>query len=319
MGARPARAARWLAPLFLVGFLTSCVGDSGVVVVVGNEFDQTSPAVNGTMVAWEDSRNEEAGNGVDVYARDMTSGTETLIAGGRGDQGQPAVSDQYIVWVDDGAIRARLRTGGNTVNVAGGNNNFDPAVCGSFVVWTDMRNGNPDIYGRDLAGGQELPIATSPASDAYPDCDGTRVVYMSTGAVNGVNISLFDRTTGATAVLGILWNEWMPAISGSRVVWQAWPNQPNCCIQIKGVDFSTGALIPVTAGPGHQTMPDVSESIVVWQDNRNTNPQVWYLDLAGGTEKPVVMDIAQAPQVSGRRVVWQQQVNGSWDILMKDL
>jgi hypothetical protein len=33
----------------------------------------------------------------------------------------------------------------------------------------------------------------------------------------------------------------------------------------------------------------------------------------------VVMDIAQAPQVSGRRVVWQQQVNGSWDILMKDL
>jgi len=65
-------------------------------------------------------------------------------------------------------------------------------------------------------------------------------------------------------------------------------------------------------------MPDVSESIVVWQDDRNTNPQVWYRDLAG-TEIPVAMGTAQAPQVSGRRVVWQQQVNGSWDILMKDL
>jgi hypothetical protein len=51
--------------------------------VVGDEFDQQIPGVNGTMVAWEDSRNEEAGNGVDVYARDMTPtpGTETRIAG----------------------------------------------------------------------------------------------------------------------------------------------------------------------------------------------------------------------------------------------
>jgi hypothetical protein len=38
-------------------------------------------------VAWEDSRNEEAGNGVDVYAPDMTSSPapEALIAGGNGD------------------------------------------------------------------------------------------------------------------------------------------------------------------------------------------------------------------------------------------
>jgi hypothetical protein len=34
-----------------------------------------------------------------------TPGPETLIARGHGDQDQLAVSDQHIVWVDDGTIR----------------------------------------------------------------------------------------------------------------------------------------------------------------------------------------------------------------------
>jgi TolB protein len=323
MGVRLARATRWFAPLFLVLVLTSCGGTEFVTVVGLSDSDQQVPAVNGTMVAWEDGRNEEAGNGVDVYARDMTSSPapEALIAGGNGDQSQPAVSSQYVVWVDDGAIRARLRTGGNAVNVAMGDNKFDPAVCGSLVVWTDMRNGNPDIYGRDLAGGQEFPIATSPATEAYPDCDSSRVVYMSTGAVTGGDISMFERTTGATTVVSAQpWNEWQPAISGNRVVWQAWPNQPDTTtgIQIFGTDLSTGTPFTVTTGPGNQTMPDISGTIVVWQDDRNPNPDVWSLDLAGGTEH-LVSSPAQAPQISGRRAVWQYQAPASWDILMKDL
>jgi beta propeller repeat protein len=326
MGARLPRVARWLLVFPLVLLLTSC-GGAGVVVVVGNAFDQQVPAIQGTMVAWEDYRNE---TDADVYARNMTAspGPETLIAGGPGDQVQPAVSDQYIVWVDNSAIRAQSRSGGNAINVATGNGDkFDPAACGSLVVWTDMRNGNADIYGRDLAGGQEFPIATSPATEAYPDCDGNRVVYMSTGAATGADIFLFDRTTGATTTVSAQpWNEWQPAISGDRVVWQGWPGQglPNAIIRIFGVDLSTGAPIVVTAGSGNQIMPDISGTIVVWQDDRGTNSEAWYLDLAGGTEGPVVdtgghAPPQRAPQVSGRRVVWQQQLNGSWDIDLKDL
>jgi TolB protein len=327
MGARSVRASRWLAPLLLVLLLASC-GGTGVVTVVGlSDSDQQVPAISGTMVAWEDYRN---GNDADVYARNMTSspGPETPIAGGPGDQVQPAVSDQYFVWVDNGAIRAQSRSGGNAFNVAtGGGDRFDPAVCGSLVVWTDTRNGNPDIYGRDLAGGQEFPIATSPAAEAYPACDGSRVVYMSTGATTGADISMFDRTTGATTLVSAQpWNEWQPAISGNVVVWQGWPGQgqPNATIQIFGVDLSTGAPIPVTHGSGNQITPDVSGTIVVWEDDRGKNPEVWHLDLATGTEGPVVdtggtAPPEVAPQVSERTVVWQQQINGSWDIELKQL
>jgi beta propeller repeat protein len=200
----------------------------------------------------------------------------TIPAGDRTPCLRPAGgSDQYIVWVDDGAIRARSRSGGQHRERRHGDQQVRPGRVRQPRGLERHAQREPDIFGRDLAGGQELPIATSPATEAYPDCDDSRVVYMSTSATTGVDISLFDRTTGATTVVSAQpWNEWIPAISGSRVVWQAWPNQPNCCIQIKGIDLSTGAPIPVTSGSGNQLMPDVSEAIVVWQDERNTNPEV---------------------------------------------
>ncbi len=318
MHGRLGRVTRWLLPLLLVPLLTAC--GSSVITVVGNEFDQQVPAINRTMVAWEDYRNIDAGGGVDVYARDMTStpGSETLIAGGPGDQGQPTVSDQYIVWVDNGnAIRARPRNGGSVLNVAVGNGDkFDPAVCGSLVVWTVTQNGNTDIYGRDLAGGQAFPIANTPAIEAYPDCDGNRVVYMSTGTTTGADISMFDRTTGATTPVSTQpWHEWRPAISGNRVVWQALASA-DTGIDLLGVDLSTGTPFTVTTAVGDQTMPDISGTLVVWQDGQGA---VWSRDLAGGTPSPVAMGGTGAAQVSGRSVVWQQQQNGSWDILMKNL
>src|SRR6266540_1434421 len=280
MHGRLGRVTRWLLPLLLVPLLTAC--GSSVITVVGNEFDQQVPAINRTMVAWEDYRNIDAGGGVDVYARDMTStpGSETLIAGGPGDQGQPTVSDQYIVWVDNGnAIRARPRNGGSVLNVAVGNGDkFDPAVCGSLVVWTVTQNGNTDIYGRDLAGGQAFPIANTPVS-TQP------------------------------------WHEWRPAISGNRVVWQALASA-DTGIDLLGVDLSTGTPFTVTTAVGDQTMPDISGTLVVWQDGQGA---VWSRDLAGGTPSPVAMGGTGAAQVSGRSVVWQQQQNGSWDILMKNL
>ncbi len=329
MHSRLARAPRWLVLLPLALLLSSCAG-AGIVAVTTNDSDQLVPAVNGTLVAWEDYRNVDAGAGADVYARDMTSspGPETLIAGGNGDQGQPAVSNQYIVWVDNDAIRARPRSGGNVINVANGNGaKFDPAVCGSLVVWTDMRNGNSDIYGRDLAGGQDVPIAATPATEAYPDCDGSRVVYMSTGATTAADISMFDRTTGATTVLSAQpWLEWQPAISGNRVVWQAWSDVVTG-INILGVDLSTGTPFTVTTAAGDQTLPAISGTIVTWQDSRSGTDDVWFVNL-GGTESPVAGAVGQeppgerrAPKISGRRIVWQQRTSSaaSWDIYQRDI
>jgi hypothetical protein len=83
------------------------------------------------------------------------------------------------------------------------------------------------------------------------------------------------------------------------------------------------APILVAGGGDNQLIPDISGTIVVWQDDSGPNSQVRYRDLAGGTEQPVVTggtaSPERAPQISGRRVVWQQQQNGSWDIDLKNL
>src|SRR6266498_238360 len=130
------------------------------------------------MVAWEDYRNVDAGAGSDVYARDMTStpGPETLIAGGNGDQGQPAVSDRYIVWVDNSAIRARPCSGGNVINFATGNGDkLDPAVCGSLVVWQAWQTTGIDILGVDLSTG--TPFTVTNDSGNQTDISGTLVAW----------------------------------------------------------------------------------------------------------------------------------------------
>jgi beta propeller repeat protein len=51
----------------------------------------------------------------------------------------------------------------------------------------------------------------------------------------------------------------------------------------------------VTNDSGDQTAPDISGTIVVWQDDRGTNSEVWFRDLAGGTEAPVVDTGGHAP------------------------
>src|SRR5262245_16094008 len=171
-----------------------------------NEFDQVAPAFNGDDVVWEDSRNAET-DGTDIYRFTYSNGTETKVAGGTGEQEQPAISDQYIVWIDRGTLRAEsLQPGSAPFNVTNGSANpTDPAGCGSLVVWSDPGN-NSDIYAKNLPNGPEVPVATSSAAEAYPACDAGRVVYMYAPTGGDADIKLYDMSTNqTTTVTNQLW------------------------------------------------------------------------------------------------------------------
>ena len=64
-----------------------------------------------------------------------------------------------------------------------------------------------------------------------------------------------------------------PAISGSRVVWQAWPTQgqpdDTAGIQIHGKNLDTGQGFVVSEGDDNQTAPAISGSTVAWEDVRS--------------------------------------------------
>ena len=286
-----------------------------------SDYDQTAPAISGTAIAWEDSRND-ATAGTDVYMYDVADSSQRKIAGGNGEQSQPAISDGYIVWIDQGRLRALNRSTNLVFNVTtGAATQSDPALCGSIVTWTDTRNGSSDVYARNLAGGSEIGVATSQAVEAYPACDAGRIVYMRSATNEWASIRLYDVSSGQTTVVSDKpWNEWRPAISGDRVVWQAWPNQPNTTegIQIRGKRLSTGGDFVVSDGPGNQMAPTILGSVVAWEDARDGDTRLWWRDLAGATgEQPVAPDalgVQEAPPLFARGLVYQSNPTGAWNI-----
>jgi beta propeller repeat protein len=275
---------------------------------------QLSPAYNGGDVAWEDSRNEET-DGTDVYMYRADLGTVSKLAGGQGDQDQPAISSQYVAWIDQGRLMAKALPSGQPFAVANGSpTSTDPALCGSLVVWTDTNN-NSDVYAKQLPDGPVIPVAASPAVEAYPDCDAGRVVYMYAPVGVQSDIRLYDVGSGQTTTVSDQpWNEWRPAISGNRVVWQALTSD----IQIYGKNLDTGENFVVSEGPDSQTAPVISGSTVAWQDNRSGTPQIWWRDLAT-TMPQIPVDSTlkgrqEEPSLVNRQVVFQSDATGAWNV-----
>jgi beta propeller repeat protein len=316
-----ARKSLLLAVAAAIGLIASgCVGRP-----LPSDFDQVSPAIHGENIVWEDSRNEEP-DGTDIYMYNTGTLIEQKVAGGPGEQDQPAISDRYVVWIDEGRLKAKDLSSGAVFSVTNGSGTqVDPAVCGSVVVWSDTAD-NSDVYAKDLLGGSVIAVATSAAVEAYPACDAGRVVYMYAPLGGVGDIHLYDIGTGQTEVVANHpWNEWRPAISGGRVVWQAWPTQPDTDegIQIVGTNLATGQDLVVSNGPNHQTAPAISGSTVAWEDVRSGQREIWWRDLATTMpEIPVDGSLAGSQQgvsIFGRKVAFQNDSAGPWNVYVGSL
>jgi beta propeller repeat protein len=119
-------------------------------------------------------------------------------------------------------------------------NQYDPAISGNIVVFTDDRVGDTDVYYVDLATGIEHPVAVVPGNQELTDVSGSRIVYTEYGYVD---IHLFDVSTGIDTDLtaadkaGRGYNTVDPSISGSLV---AWEQDANGSMEIAARDLATG-------------------------------------------------------------------------------
>ena len=67
-------------------------------------------------------------------------------------------------------------------------NQEEPDVYGNFIVWQDNRNGDWDIYGLNLTTMTEFAIATGLGDQMYPSISGNAVVWESDGDIYGAEI-----------------------------------------------------------------------------------------------------------------------------------
>lgn len=280
------------------------------------------PDVSGRWVVWQDERN--GSYTPDIYGYDLQTGQEFAVCTAPGEQRRPAVSGDLIVWQDKRSGKFEIygydlaADDPNTMEFvicpAEYSQEF-PAVSGRRVVWGTRRESTKlDLYGADLQQGLVFEIASHPtASLMQPDIDGDWVVWYDNRSgidqVYGCRLE-FPIPEGGFEVICLCpspYAQMFPAISGDTVVW----HQKNDLggTDIVGCHLQTGQSFTVFEG-GKASNPAISDTLVVWQDNRNDiiKSDIFGCDLAGGGVFEISATVAQQrwPAVSGRQVVWEQ-------------
>jgi beta propeller repeat protein len=202
------------------------------------------------------------------------------IATGPGDQQEPVIDGNYVVWEDnvggDWDLSAYDLSNGRTFPVYhGAADQRLPAISGPLVVWQDNRNGDWDIYGARLSGdqaGAPFAIATGPGNQTTPAVSGNTVVWQNQTAT-GWQIMSLNLTGGSPRMLSDVGttNE-NPAIDGALVVWQS--TTPTQTLQsrvgaaswdILGYNLGNDNHLTVANTPADETNPAISGNVVVWQ------------------------------------------------------
>ena len=163
---------------------------------------QKDPVLDGTTVIWSDRRN---GENFDLYVHDLTTGQTQALIVAPGDQDEPHLCGQRLVWID---------------------RRLPPHEAAQREVWT------LDISGQD----EPRQLTEDEAEQTQPHCSGDRIVwtdYSADGdgvylpiadpAANNGDIIGYDLSTDAVFVVTDHPSKQVrPAIHDSRVVWLDW-------------------------------------------------------------------------------------------------
>ena len=87
---------------------------------------------------------------------------------------------------------------------------------------------------------------------------------------------------------------------------------------VAAAEIAPGDLVPFAVFPGSQEFPDVDGDMVVWEDGRNGNKEIYFSNSPGTSGTRITNDPAsqERPSISGNYIVWQDYRNGNWDIYL---
>jgi len=331
--------------LFLASLLAS-VGQGGnwqEFAVWPTTDEQESPDIWGDIIVWQQFVAEYGD--YDIYIVDINNPSEPLVfvIGDSNDQTSPAVYENMVVWQDyvvwepfsaDWDIRvADINNLAEpqifAVSDVVDNNERKPAIHGNTVVWQDGDAGDFNIYGADitdLGNPAEFSIAVFEHDQQGPAIYRTTVVWQDNffGDWDIYAADIWQRNKPAEAAVSFIEKDQQsPAIWGNIVVWQSYGllTEDNFFgdWDIYAADIS-GPNDPVefaiTTNESSQTNPDIGNNIVVWQDYRNNNWDIFGYNLTTQKEFQITDDTHDQtnPAIGGKVVVWQDNRNGNSEI-----
>ncbi len=199
-------------------------------------------------------------------------------------------------------------------------NQYRPTVYGDYVVWADYRNGEWDIYGKDIGIGEEFPICVVVGELGYPP------------EIYGDIVVWYDKRSGDWDIYGYNLKEKKeflicahdgaqsnPDIYGDIVVWHDRRSGGDWDIYAK--DLGTGKEFVICNAPNSQTDPQIWGDVVVWRDYRNDNWDVYGYNLTTEKEFPICTNPNDQndPDIYGDIVVWEDKRNDGRNIYAYDI
>ena len=185
-------------------------------------------------------------------------------------------------------------SGGSGEEIQAGNISFSTPVSASSGIAILAVSENPDEY----TVANEVTVDTTRFDLSSESCGGSEK-QITFGNLNHVN----------------------PRVADGRVVFEEWSSGVS---SISLYDIQSGGLYPVYPGKLHQSYPDISGRIVVYEQAGAGTNQVTNIngyDLQTDTAAPISSSTANQnqPVVSGRYIAWQDWRKGNSDIYMADL
>jgi beta propeller repeat protein len=196
-------------------------------------------------------------------------------------------------------------------------NSLDPAISHDLVAWTDDRDGNDEIYARDLGTSEERRITSDTLTDRSAAVgDGTIVWERCDGYA--CDVFAYEWATGATTQLTATANasERGPDVSGRTVVFQREQGTPvDKNVVACDIDTHTEKVLSLA---GDQENPHVSGDFVVFNDSASGLPHIglWQLSSGGHFEITDGTSGQYLPDIEGNRIIYSDNRLGELDIYM---
>lgn len=279
--------------------------------------NQKTPAISGTMIVWQDYRNEST-TGWDIYGWDLLTPTSSVfpICTAMTSQQTPAISGNRFVWVDR-RISNTMQVYTTTLPATGGEviaattaTQAEPAISGSIVVWRDSRDSMNQIYKCDLSVTplQADPVYPAGTNQWRPAISGNRVLWEDFSVSNNITLVVFDYVQNQ-----IVWTHTVTGsginlkgrISGNLVVWQR-PGTTNS--DIRGYDLGTGQYLDISVGSEDDQNPAVSGRTVVWQRGNQIV----------GTTIPSPTEVAITAPTAGAVLLAGSEIQVAWSLVSGD-
>jgi beta propeller repeat protein len=279
--------------------------------------DQFDPAISGDLVVYTDFSGVDA----DVWYTDLKTGTAHPVSTAPGDQQLTGVSDNRIVFTDWNTMDVLVFdvTAGVTTNLTNGagSNSLDPAIGHNLVAWTDDRDGNAEIYAKDLSTGEERRITNDLLVDEAPSV-GDGIIAWERCDGYACDVFVYEWATGTTKQLTATpWaSERFPDVRGRTVVFQREQGTPiDKDIVAYDLDTQTERVLAL---PGDQENAHISGDFVAFNDSASGVPHIGLWRLSADDHFTVTDNVSgqYLNDIDGNRIVYSDNRAGTLDIYM---